>query len=398
MASNRTTNWQGVFLGLSLSYFAAYQLFKIPPVLPVLLQDFGYDRTLAGGFMSVYAVSGLLLSLPLSHAAERWGFLLTTLAALALTIIGSLLCLIQPDVGIVFLASRAIEGIGYTILAVIGPTLVNVSASPRTLPLLAGLMATWIPFGQMSAVVFAWLATADLGWQALWTIGIFVALVLAFWTVAAGRQKTPGSRATGRRRKVDGCQKSRRPRAISLVLAALIFLFWAAQYFAYMTWLPQFLVEQHHMSLAFSWLAYILPVAVLIVFNLIAGTALRGGLSVGTLLCLGLAAQATVWWTIPAVNGLAGGIISLIGYGAAAGLTATALFATPSAIIDPGQSPTAAFGTLMTGRNMGVLIGPILVAEIFKAFQSWDLASSVFASLTTAGFALAVLLRSRLAP
>ena len=54
----------GIAYGLALAWFAAYQQFKLPVVLPVLLADYGYDRTLAGSFMSIYAVAGLALSMP----------------------------------------------------------------------------------------------------------------------------------------------------------------------------------------------------------------------------------------------------------------------------------------------------------------------------------------------
>jgi predicted MFS family arabinose efflux permease len=55
--------------------FAAYRQFKLPPSLPVLLQRCGYDRTVAGRLMSVYALAGLLMSLPLGRAIDRRGML-----------------------------------------------------------------------------------------------------------------------------------------------------------------------------------------------------------------------------------------------------------------------------------------------------------------------------------
>ena len=42
------TNWTAVGFGLALASLAAYQLFKLPPVLPVMLEAYGYDRVLAG--------------------------------------------------------------------------------------------------------------------------------------------------------------------------------------------------------------------------------------------------------------------------------------------------------------------------------------------------------------
>ena len=54
-----TTNWTGVLFGFLLASLAAFQQFKLPPMLPSMLAEFGYPKILAGSFMSVYAVIGL---------------------------------------------------------------------------------------------------------------------------------------------------------------------------------------------------------------------------------------------------------------------------------------------------------------------------------------------------
>ena len=53
---------------------AAFQQFKLPPILPDLLTLYSYDRVFAGGLMmSIYAVIGLLASLGLAAAMMRFG-------------------------------------------------------------------------------------------------------------------------------------------------------------------------------------------------------------------------------------------------------------------------------------------------------------------------------------
>ena len=42
----------------------------------------------------------------------------------------------------------------------------------------------------------------------------------------------------------------------------------------------------------------------------------------------------------------------------------------------------SAFGIIMTGRNVGVLIGPILLTEFLRTSGSWALASPVFGTVT----------------
>ena len=51
------TDWTGVAFGISLACLVAFQQFKLPPVLPRMIAAYGWDRSLAGGFMAVYAVA-----------------------------------------------------------------------------------------------------------------------------------------------------------------------------------------------------------------------------------------------------------------------------------------------------------------------------------------------------
>ncbi|PPR23484.1 MAG: hypothetical protein CFH39_00604 [Alphaproteobacteria bacterium MarineAlpha10_Bin2] len=62
LAPEPPTSWFGVALGLGLGALAAYHLFKLPPVLPILLQKYDYGLLAAGSFMSIYAAIGLATS------------------------------------------------------------------------------------------------------------------------------------------------------------------------------------------------------------------------------------------------------------------------------------------------------------------------------------------------
>jgi hypothetical protein len=96
-----------------------------------------------------------------------------------------------------------------------------------------------------------------------------------------------------------------------LYLVASIFLLWSMQYFAFMTWLPQYLVEVMALSPAAASAAYALPVAVLLGFNIVTGLALGRGLPLGPTLVVALISQALVWWLRPFSQGPVGGVASL---------------------------------------------------------------------------------------
>src|SRR3546814_17629961 len=112
MSGPRQTRTAAVALGLALVVFAAFSQFKLPVVLPILLEDYGYDRVLAGGFMSIFAVFGILLSVPIVRAVARRGFLALVMVALPVMGLGTTLCLLAPQYGAPMLAGRSDERLG----------------------------------------------------------------------------------------------------------------------------------------------------------------------------------------------------------------------------------------------------------------------------------------------
>ncbi len=387
MVTSRS-NWTGIAFGLGLSYLAAYHLFKLPPVLPRLLDAYHYDRLLAGAFMSVNAAVGLCLSLPVSRSLARGGAFGAILGALIALIAGSALALAIPENGWVMLAGRAAEGVGFAVLAISGPLLANACAAPRHLPIIAGMAASWIPVGQIAATLLTFVGQ---GWRMLWAAGIIAGLGFILLTLRLRARGTVdfslGAKRAATRAPAD---RSAAPgiRRLSLVLAATIFALWVGQYFAYMTWLPQYLVDVHGLTASTAVVGYAVPVVILIVANQAAGALLRAGAPFGPLFALGLAVQTAVWWTIPAIGSDAGGLVSLIAYGIAAGVCTTCVFALPGVLAGQGPGAASAFGVLMTGRNLGVLIGPVLLAQAFEITNAWDIAVPIFGTVTSLALGL----------
>ena len=374
-----------IAFGLALAYLAAFQQFKLPPVLPVLLETYRYDRALAGGLMSVYAVAGLMLSWGLGHSLSRRGLAGPIQIGLGLMVLGSVLTLAMPAQPWMVLIGRALEGAGFAVLAIAGPVLANANASARLLPIVVGLTASWIPVGQLGATALAPLAFAGSGWQVLWAVAIAISLAMALWTWRLGRAgalEVSLSGASGTEPAPQPTPGLSRAQRRCLWLAAGVFMLWSSQYFAYMTWLPQYLVEVQGLSPSMAVVGYVIPVVMVIVANLAVGLVLSTGVPVGLLLVLGLVSQAVLWSLIPVTGGGALGIVSLIVYGIGAGICPTCLFAMPSVIVGPGAAAPRAFGVIMTGRNLGVLIGPVLLAQAFKLFDSWDIAAPIFGTLT----------------
>ena len=454
------TDWLGVGFGLALSCFVAFQQFKLPPALPELLQQFHYPRALAASFMSVYALIGLLGSVPLGRWLKRRGYRAGLPLGIASTAFGLILALVFARFGAALLLARALEGLTYAIFAIAGPVIATASARFRDLPLVTGLLAGWIPIGQIVAGLLALavpqahaasqiLGLADWGladWQVTWLVALVLTLLLGLFCWRFSHHKdvsTVNSRAKARETVTADTESAKTgpaaanvaARAVSRpapgpgadqpgagqsgadragqraerwpdLLAAGTFLLWSAQYFAFMTWLTQYLIEQHHLQQQQAVLVYLLPVVVLLGFNLATGWALGRGLALMPALIASLVLQGLVWAATPFLGDVTG-IIALLVYGICAGIIPTCLFHLPHHIVahrhgrnnGDGSATRAAvkagpeaFATLMTGRNIGVFFGPLLLPQLLGWLGQWNLAAQAIAVITWLGAALTVIL------
>jgi predicted MFS family arabinose efflux permease len=394
VTQDRKTNWTGVAFGLALASFAAFQQFKLPPVLPLLLERYGYERWLLGSFMGVYALAGLLLTLALARWIASRGAFPALWLALGLFLVANLATLAVPENGWLVLLARAAEGIAFAVCAVVGPATANGSASPRHLPVVIGATAAWIPLGQMAGALLAQPALDDGDWPLVWWAAVGATVLFAFWvwhlqasrSVAlargAGAPQGPGLTPAERR---------------SLWIAGTAFLIFSGQYFAYMTWLPQYLIEVHGLAKEEALYAYLLVVAVLAIVNVIGGWLMRHGFDAAPMLAVGMALQAACWFLSPWTQGAVAGLISLFVYGVGAGLAPTALFAMPSRILGSGRPLVPAFGIIMTGRNVGVLLGPVVLAVLSEVEDGWLLSAPLFGGVSLVAVVLGLWLWRRAA-
>jgi MFS family permease len=386
-----------VAFGIGVASFAAYHQFKLAVVLPLLLARYDYERTLAGGFVSVYAVAGLFLSMWMGSVVRQRGPLPPVFVALVLMAAGTLVTLLLPESGWVVLGGRALEGVAFAALAVSGPVIANANAPARYLTLVIGLTAAWIPIGQLSATVLAQIGVERFGWAALWWVGIGLCAVIAAAGAALRRDprvNLDAAPAPGPGAGHAGITSAQR---LTLLLVAVVFMLWSGQYFAFMTWLPQYLVEVQGIAVQGALLGYVLPVSFVILFCLVTGVLMRLGIAVGELMIGSLTLQAMVWWMLPyAGTHPVVGTVCLVAYGASAGVVPTCLFAMPNAVVGGGRGMASAFGIIMTGRNLGVLVGPVLLAWLAGLATGWSGAQVGFAAVTSVATTIAVAIALRL--
>ena len=380
-----STNWPGVSYGIVLGFVAAYFQFKIPPVLPILLNDHNYDKFIAGGFMSTFAVAGMIISISIGKQITKHGAIKYLGGAFILLIMGSFLGLVAPERGTIMLLSRTVEGFGAAVLAVCIPAFANMNAGPRHLPIVIALQATWIPVGQLIANLIAQPAVATGEWQPVWWAGIFATMAIGLWTVFLIRSNRVnfGSQIEESKNseniKIQPIKKEEKQK---LYLASVLFFLWQAQFMAYFTWLPVYLVDVRNFTADNAVMINQIPVIILLLFALITGLILKSGVGVFPLLVSSLALQAASWLLIPISDNLLIGTLSLVAWGIAAGITPTCLWSLPSVLLGGHRADTQAFALVLTGRYLGILAGPLIAVAVYKVTDNWVSAAFTFGGIT----------------
>lgn len=398
--ATQSTNWTGVGYGIALGFVAAYFQFKVPPVLPVLLDRHGYDSFVAGGFMSIFAVAGMLVSVRVGRAIRERGAVAYLAGAFVLMIAGSLLGLAWPESGIAVLVSRTIEGLGAAVLAVCMGAFANMKASPTHLPLIIAVQATWIPVGQLLANLVAQPSVARGMWEPVWWAGIAMTVALALATavlarshalqLGSGRPSAPADEDGAKAAQPSAGVGHSREEAFALKVAAVLFFAWQAQFMGYFTWLNVYLVDVRGYTADGAVLVNQVPVVVLLLFCLAAGFVMRAGVGAPRLLIFSLSLQTVGWLLVPFAQSDLVGLISLVVWGVAAGITPSALWALPSTLLGGHRAGTDAFAVVLTGRYLGILAGPLIGAGMQRLTGDWTMVPWAFVAMALVTVAFAV--------
>jgi MFS family permease len=374
------TAWRLIFYGLGLGALASFHHLKLPPVLPMLIERYHYGHTMSGGFMAIYAAVGLAVSAWLGIRMQRLGLRAFVPLGIILFVLGSGLTMAWPEHAWIVLLARGIEGIAFAIMAIAAPVIITTAAAPRHLPIAIGIFAAWVPVGQLLASMLALPIVGADRWQPLWWIGIGLSLILGAFAFRLTARHTAAG--TGKALAVRTGAAVHPDQRRALYLNAAIFMLWSTEMFAYFTWLPEYLVQERGLSLSASQWPYSLTVVGILMFTLISGWLMRQGVPAAPMMALGLLVQAVVWITLPWLDNPVLSLLGVAAFGIAGGIIPTALFAGPALILGQANARGWAFGVIMSGRNFGVLLGPVLLPPVLHAFGDWRMVGALVGALT----------------
>jgi predicted MFS family arabinose efflux permease len=159
------------------SVVAPFNQFKVPPIMPILIDNFQITLAQAGSLMSLIALVGLLLALPGGIILQRLSPKVTAVIAMGFIAIGSVIGALAGTFSIL-MVSRLLEGVGIGLIGVAAPATIAAWFPPERQGTPMGIWATWVPVGTVAMYNLAPLLASSWGWQAVWWSGVIFALLM----------------------------------------------------------------------------------------------------------------------------------------------------------------------------------------------------------------------------
>ncbi len=367
---------------------AALQVGKLPPALQALQVAVGMSLVQSGFMLSMVQLAGMFLAILVGMLADGAGLKRCMVAGLAVQALAGLAGAwsTTPQA---LLAWRALEGLGFLLVALPGPALIRRLVRASSLSGMLGVWGTYMPIGTALTLLAGPMLIPRWGWP-LWWDG--VALVSALMALLLWRAVPPdpaaasGHALAGSWRRLRETLSARGP-----WLVALIFAMYSAQWLAIIGFLPTIYAQAGWTGAALGSLTALVA-GVNLLGNLASGRLLQRGWPGTRLLYIGLAAMALgallafpAWTDGQAELRLFGVLL----FSSVGGLVPGTLFSM-AVRLAPGESHVATtVGWAQQWSAIGQFFGPPLVAWLASRAGGFQYTHWITISCCGVGAALA---------
>jgi MFS family permease len=370
---------------LAVVYFASvvapFIQFKIPPIMPFLMQEFQIDLTRAGMLMSSIAMVGLLLALPTSILLQRFGSKITLMVSLSLMALGAVVGAFASTFA-VLLGSRVIEGMGIGLMGITAPATIAMWFPPERRGTPMGLWATWVPVGTVLIYNMAPVMIVSYGWQSIWWLGAGFAVVM---TVICGLLVTQPPAQDQMDQQTEATPSLRQALANrNIWLLALEFGCMSFAMMGIATYYPTFLSQVRGYPLGQA--AFIASLGTLVIlFSAPAAGLLADRIGSLRLVFAIPFLGAAVLFLFPFKVTGSQIVIFMILQGLIIGAIPTATFAATPEVMRRPEWAGLGLAILLIGQSIGQLLGPIVFGEMVQR-SGWVMAGYLMIPVCLLGF------------
>lgn len=374
---------------------AALHVGKLSPALPVLQEALGITLLQAGFLLSLVQLAGMLLGLVVGLSADGLGLKRSMVGGLWLLALASLAGGLAQDVSGLLLW-RAVEGVGFLLVAMPAPSLIRHLVPPARMSAVLGLWGSYMPLGTALALLGGPWVIAHSRWQ-FWWWGLGTLTLLMAWAV--GRLVPPDrERQSAAGTGLPWPQRLRLTlRAPGPWLVALSFALYSGQWLAVIGFLPT-IYAQAGLAGGATGALTALVAAVNMLGNVSAGRLLARGVPPQALLYTGFAVMglgtlaAFATWPLmaegaglpPLLRFLAVLLFSMVG-----GLVPSTLFFLAVRLAPDANTVSTTVGWMQQWSALGQFAGPPLVAWVAARGGGWHWTWVVCGVCALLGMALA---------
>lgn len=361
--------------------------FKIPSIMPAIMERFSMDVRAASQLMSVFTLAGMFLSLPTGFLARRFGAKNMLVTAVLVMVLGTVIGAFSTS-GSMLVLSRGIEGVALVFCGVSAPLAIRRYVAPDKVGFASGIWALWFSLGSFFGGVLTPTLFEAAGFQGTWFVMAGIALVAGalmflFVKPTTGRFFEEIDRAAGRGEAHERVQvKELLSHNTLLVLGG--FLAFNMVLISFLSFSPTFL-QGEGMSPTLAGFASTLPMLIAVASSPLFGVlADRTGrmkallavsmLAMGPCACVLLTTSGPALWVAAAIMGVVG-----------LGAPTMFLIVYPSTVRSKSALPLA-MGLLVMTQSLGQFLGSLVMPFVLEG--GWLAAGLFVLVLGLAGTAL----------
>ncbi len=386
------TSWPAVLILSGAGIISAFQVGKVPPLLPDIMTELDISLVYAGWILSIFNIIGVILGAFTGSFADTLGHRRLLISGLILQSAGSLLGSVAPSFAWL-LVTRFFEGLGFLAVIVSTPTLIFLAVNHRDTRTALAIWTCYLPAGACLIMLIIPALINFAGWREIWQInGILIIgytlMVIKVTTTLAPFRTKNQPRVMTMFKDIAKTASTAGP-----LLLALIFTTYTLQWLAVMGFLPTLLLEKFAFSKALASVLTAIMVGVNIIGNLAAGWLLNRGARRWLLItfsCTMMGICAIAIYDTQA--GMAVNYTACILFSIFGGLIpATVLGAAPAYAPEPGLISTT-MGIIIQGGHFGQVFGPIVLAALVSTTGSWETGSWFLAGVAALGIIFSLVL------
>lgn len=366
-----------IVLVLVTGVMTGAQLAKLAPLIPWYAGEDGLSLVGAGWLTAMLGIFIALGALPAGWAIDRAGLLRSIMAGAAALVVGGALLALAREPALVF-AARLVEAIGYLVLCIALPAVLNAIAAPQWKGPVLAIWSGFVPLGFATSDFVAGAMLPSFAPSAF--LGLMVALFAVPALLAA---------AALRRVRIDEVPVAEEGRLRATLVAPVVLL--AASFGAFVvvslsmfTFLPTYVAgEGSHYLVSAGVIALSVPLG-----NLAAGALVRGrgarfmaGLGVMGFAVSALAAVPAFTLQSPGAATAAAFALAISG-----ALVASAQFAAIPFVTPARGSVSVAIGLVCQAGGIGTVLGPPIAAAVIER-SGWTGLGWFIAAVSLAGLA-----------